>query len=246
MNMHRFIVVIPFRNVRQYIADCYHSVISQHYPSFEIYFLDDDSEDQTLDIVPDEYEEVHKVRNRARLGPLGNVCNFLAAGRFENDDVIVLLDGDDYLVGRHVFEMLNYYYNENGLITYGQYMDNFGRMGHCSAYTEDEYARLRQEIWKASHLKTFKYKLYREFLRQDPEGNAHRDGQGNYFMATSDMAIMFPLLEIAGFENIVFNRNIIYGYRQHPNNDHANEHTRLVQHYAEQELRRKQPFSRAF
>jgi len=37
---------------------------------------------------------------------------------------------------------------------------------------------------------------------------------------TYDVAIMTPLMEIAGFERIKFNPKPIYYYRLHNNNDH--------------------------
>ncbi|WP_343689971.1 glycosyltransferase family 2 protein [Chitinophaga sp.] len=240
----KFIVLVTFRNVKNFIEECYNSLAAQTYDNFEVYFVDDESTDGCLDLIPDDEDKVHKQRNPVRLGPTGNIANFLTTHTFAPEDVIVLLDGDDYLNGHYVFQILDRYYNGGKLLTYGQYMDQFGNIGHCTAYTEDEVNNLRQAPWKSSHLKTFKFSLWQELMAQDPELNALRDATGGYYMASSDMAVMFPLIEIAGHEHIACLPNIVYVYRFHDNNDHAKPHTRQLQYDAEAHIRQRLPMQR--
>ena len=51
----------------------------------------------------------------------------------------------------------------------------------------------RKDKWRASHLRTFKYKLWKKLNQEDL-----KDEDGVYYTMTYDQAIMLPLLEMAG------------------------------------------------
>jgi hypothetical protein len=69
-------------------------------------------------------------------------------------------------------------------------------------------------------MRTFKYKIYKDLVRQDPELECYKDTNGEFYTITADVATTTPLMEIAGFKRIKFNKEPIYYYRIHPNNDH--------------------------
>ena len=94
-------------------------------------------------------------------------------------------------------------------------------LGHCKAYTDEEFLNLRKGGYWASHIRTFKYKLYKELVRQDPDLLCYKDIDGNFYTITYDVAIMTPLMEIAGFDRVKFNPNPVYFYRLHEQNDHV-------------------------
>jgi hypothetical protein len=64
----------------------------------------------------------------------------------------------------------------------------------------------------ASHLRTFKFKLYKELIKQDPKLNCYKDNLGEFYKSCYDVAIMTPLMEIAGFDNIKFNQHLFTLY----------------------------------
>lgn len=239
MIFNKLIVLVPFRNVRNYIIDCINSLLHQQYDSFEVYLLDDNSEDGTLSLIK-KAEYIHEIRSSKRLGAMENIYNALIKLPIGDEDIVLLLDGDDFIFGEYAFQIINEKYNSNILLTYGQFIDNYGRVYNCQ-YSEKEFKNLRRSPWKASHLKTFKYKLFKELLKQDPEGSNFKYDNGNFFMASSDMSIMIPLMEIAGFENITAMSNVLYCYRLHNNNDHASEEGRRLQKEAELCVRNRKP-----
>lgn len=247
LHIHKIVVLVPFRNVRNYIIDCVSSVLAQQYPSYEIYLLDDASTDGTLDELDDEIEHVHKVRNESRLGPMENIYRALVTLPIDDEDIVVLLDGDDYIFGEYAFQLINEKYDNNVLLTYGSYIDNYGRPSYWAPYSQEEFEDLRKAPWKASHLKTFKYKLFRAFLQQDPTaGNFKFYNDDAFYMAASDRGIMIPLMEIAGFENTDMITNIVYCYRLHPNNDHASTAGRQMQLDVENDICNRPALQRMF
>ena len=243
---HKMIVLIPFRNAREYIIECVNSVLGQMYTNYEIYLLDDCSDDGTLDKIDKRGSKIHKIIFKSRRGALGNLYSALTTLPIYDNDIVIILDGDDFIIGEYVFLMLNERYNkEKVLLTYGQYITSFGNMGHCAAYSEEEFKNLRQAPFKASHLKSFKYSLFRKFLSYDPNAYHLKDAAGMFYAVTYDMAIMMPLMEIAGFERILFVSNILYCYRLHPNNDHEKPNGRQLQLSVEREIRGKPTFKGA-
>ncbi|MDN5213732.1 glycosyltransferase family 2 protein [Fulvivirgaceae bacterium BMA12] len=239
--MQKIVVLIPFRNVGGYIVDCVNSLLNQEYINYEAYLLDDQSDDGTLDLITEEFDHIHKIRNETRLGPMGNIFRALKELSFDEEDIIVLLDGDDYIFGEFAFQILNDKYQKGTLLTHGQYITNYGVVGNCSAYSEEEFRQLRNAPWKASHLKTFKYKLFKTLLKADPQGKNFKYKDGSFFKASSDMGIMIPLMEIAGYHNVEFISNVVYCYRLHSQNDHASARGRQLQLEAENYIRRQLP-----
>lgn len=218
---HHFYILVPFYNAKAYLFQCYESIIRQKYKNFTIVFLDDHSSDNSLDVIPDTHKNVIRIRQEERSYPLKNTFCGLMQLSPGPEDIIATVDGDDFLMHEDVLPMLNIIYNETGcLVSYGQYCYAVtGECGHCYAYTREEYAQLRQRNWRASHLRTFKYKLYQEFLKQDPEVQAYKDAAGQFYTMSADVAIMHPLLEIAGYDRVHFNNKVVYGYRSHPLNE---------------------------
>ena len=222
--MNKFWIIVPFYNVSNYITDCVNIIISQNYDNYQAIFIDDNSSDGTSDKIPNN-DKFTKVYNDIRLTALENIhnCLFSLKSDIDPDDIIIILDGDDALLHTGVLEYVNniYKYNQSLLITYGQYITSNGYLGHCSSYTEQEYNNLRNMDWRASHLRSFKFKTYLELINQDPQFNCYKDIDGGFYKITYDIAILYPLMEIAGYNNIHFNKEPLYYYRLHPNNDHA-------------------------
>ncbi|MFT3749812.1 MAG: glycosyltransferase family A protein [Agriterribacter sp.] len=241
--IYKMIVLVPFRNVAYYIVDCVNSVLNQVYPNYDVYLLDDHSDDGTLGEVDDGVAHVHKIRNKSRLGAMENIFRALINIPLNDEDIVILLDGDDCILGEYAFQMVNAKYNdENILITYGQLITNGGAVWNFNPYSREEFENLRKARWQAPHLRTFKYKLFKQFLALDPEVKSFKNNDGCFLKSSADMALMFPLFEIAGYKRTFCFQNVLYYYRLHPNNDHAVPGGRALQLEAEQCIRNKSPF----
>lgn len=239
--MHKIRVLIPFRNVGEYIIDCVNSLVNQQYSNYEVYLLDDQSTDGTLDLIDQEFNHIHKIRNEKRLGSMESVYQALINLAFDDDDIVILLDGDDYLFGDYTFQLLNAKYNEGVLLTYGQYITNYGVIGSCRPYTKQEFLNLRKAPWKSFHLKTFKYQLFKLFLKHDPKATSFKFDNGVFFTELSDIGMMLPLMEIAGYKNIFCFQNVLYCYRQHIHDSHDSEDQKRLKLNIEHCIRNRAP-----
>lgn len=219
--MNKFVFIIPFRNVRQYIGECCLSLLQQTSKNWRAIFIDDSSDDGTADLIPSTLDSKFKIiKNSERLTALPNIHNAIINSNINDDDIICILDGDDFLIRPDSLDIISSLYQDDTLLTYGQYIWPNGVPGHCIAYTKETFQNLRSGGYWASHLRTFKYKLYKELLIQDPEISCYKDSGGEVYKSCYDVAIMTPLMEIAGLDHIKFNPIPIYYYRVHQQNDH--------------------------
>jgi len=151
------------------------------------------------------------------------IPNFLEAFKMMNpvdDDILVMVDADDWAYSNFSLAIVKSYYDKqpNLLVTHGSWVSypNPNANTNNAPYTEAEFNKgVRKVAWRASHLRTFKYKVWK-YLKDDQL----RDAKGNYFKTAWDLCLVWPLLEISGFNRIKFIPNILYVYNQEtPFND---------------------------
>ena len=248
--MNKFVFIIPFRNVKEFIKQCYTSIIVQDNKNWIAIFCDEESTDLTLDVIKDDEfvknnpDKFIFRKNKKRITALPNIHNAIIENNLNDEDIICILDGDDFLIRKDAINIIDNLYQDDTLLTYGQYIWPSGNIGHCHAYTSESFKGVRNGNYIASHLRTFKFKLYKELLKQDPNLNCYKDRNGNFYTITYDIAIMVPLMEIAGFDRIKFNPTPVYYYRLHPQNDHFVDAP--LQKKIANEIFAKTPFKKIF
>jgi hypothetical protein len=135
-----------------------------------------------------------------------------------------VLDGDDWFARPNVLDILNKVYSENDcLMTYGSYIEYpSGLRGKFSVQVPEEVIKnktYRQSEWMTSHLRTFKYKLWKNIKKEDI-----LDEKGDIFRMAGDLPVMFPMLEMAE-ERAYFIEDIIHVYnRDNPLNEDKVNH----------------------
>ena len=111
------------------------------------------------------------------------------------DDIVVQLDGDDWLAHPRVLETVARLYEDpNVWLTYGSFPladGSYSRLNGPYAPHED----IRTARWRCSHLKTFRAGLFQCI---DPEDLKLPDG--TFTGRAVDHATMFPMVEMAGWD----------------------------------------------
>lgn len=203
---HPFTVVLIGANNGATIEKTLSSLFSQNYEPFRLIYIDDASDDGSFDLARDLiYESNHLtqvtlVHNETRLGVLANL--FRAVQSCSDEEIIVVLNGEDWLAHEWVLQKLNSYYaNPDLWLTFGQYCDfPTYQPGICQNYKNSHY---RQEPFLASHLKTFYAGLFKKIRESD------LIQQGRFIAASSEMAYMIPMLEMAS-NHFQFISDILY------------------------------------
>ena len=214
-----FKIVVPFYNVGNYISKCIKSLQLQNYSNFSCILVNDISTDDCENLAQKRIQgdpRFKLVNNTQKKYALQNIVESIENSKPDGEDVIILLDGDDWLSSPNVLANLDSHYsNSDCCLTYGSYiMYPHGVRGvEPSEYPQEIVQKnlFRKDQWRASHLRTFKYKLWNHLDVKDLQ-----DKDGVYYKMTYDQAIMLPLLEMAGNRSSYIN-DIMHVYnRQNP------------------------------
>ena len=235
-----FNIIIPVFNSEKYIKKCLNSIIKQTYKNYQVNVIDDCSTDYSYELaleICNRYENFDICKNPRRLGALNNINNLLSLNiEAPSKTINILVDGDDYLYSGDVLDILHEkYINTNCLITYGSHLSSKGVQGKKYPSLIRKLNLYRKYFWYASHLKTFRHDLWLSINKSDFLAN-----NGHYFSVASDLAIMFPMLEMAG-DRQEFIKEILYVYNdKNPISDHKIR--RKEQILAAKEIRKKKRY----
>ena len=240
MKKNKFVIITPFYNPGEFLEKCVASVITQKYDNYKVIFIDDMSTDDSWNKLPIDDEKVICIKNTVRKTALENIHDAIM-NYCDPDDIVTLVDGDDWLYNKKVLSNLNNFYNEHDCwISYGQASWTDGRKGFATSYTLEEFANVRTMPFKVSHLRTFRAGLYQSIQKQDFDFSCLKDDEGNFYRWSYDTAMMFSIMEMAGYNKTKFNDTIMYIYnRDNPiSEDRVNQQAQWDVH---KEVSKKNP-----
>ena len=164
----KFHLIVAMYNAADAIQDNIASLRSQSHADFRCILIDDMSTDDTVQRIREAIEGDQRftlVVNTEKKYKTRNVVEGIAMARAADEDVIVLVDGDDRLAGDDALATVCETYRKHDCwMTYGSYLDPDGKPDpYCSAYAQSIIVRnsYRRHRWLGSHLKTFKFKLWK-------------------------------------------------------------------------------------
>jgi len=240
-----FRIIVPFYNAEGFISRCIYSLKRQQNKNFKCYLIDDVSDDKSGTIAALYTEDDDRfifIQNEDKKYALGNIAETIdSIDDIDENDIIVLLDGDDWLPSSNVLSHLEKIYNEKDcLMTYGSYVyAPHGNKGvEPSEYPDDviQNNSYRTDQWRASHLRTFKYSVWSNVNHDDLKN------EEGYYKVAYDQAIMLPLLEMSG-ERAAYIPEIMHVYnRINPLN--VDKTKQKEQHQTALAVRSKEPYQR--
>lgn len=232
-------VVIPSYNNEKWASSNLLSVLHQNYSHYRILYVDDGSRDETCACVEallkeggidyrvitfeerDTIEETTAafaelvnaeshfftlIHNKMRSGALANLYRMIHS--CADEEVVITVDGDDWLADNGVLGLINETYQSGEVwFTHGTMKEY--PWGHV-AWSEPVPPRIIEanafrEFKCPSHLRTFYAWLFKKIRLEDFLY------EGAFYPMTWDMAIMYPLSEMAGFRH-AFVEQPIYIY----------------------------------
>lgn len=220
---NRFVIAIASYNNKEWYKQNLDSVFEQNYKNYRIIYVDDCSPDGTGQVVADYIKEkkqesvVTLIRNENRVGSLSNL--YKAIHLCDPDEIIVTLDGDDWLNGPTVLDRLNKEYSDPDVwVTYGQFKYNAGWNGWAKQLPQDiiDGNKVREYPWVTTALRTFYAGLFQKINKED---FYH---EGKMLTITGDLALMFPIIEMAG-KHSRFIPDVLYIYNLTAINDTATQ-----------------------
>lgn len=241
-NEQPIVVVVPFRNAEKYIEKCIDSIASQDYDTYTCYLVADAPEDNTIQVVTDKLSELpENIRSKfvfhiskENRGAVHNQVTII--NEYANpDDIIILIDGDDWLVNdNNIFKYYNYIFSQGYDFSYGScwsVVDNIPLIAqpYPKAVIEGKAFRSCKFSWGIpyTHLRAFKAYL----LINTPYAN-FQDDEGKWYKAGGDGEVFYSTIEKA--KKIYVSQRIVYNYNDaSPHNDYkinSEEQTKTAMH----------------
>jgi len=236
-----FNIVVPAGAVEPWIGKCIKSVLDQTVEDWRMIIVLDPQGDSSYAAAlsaSQNDERISVVLNKEPKLALANICFGADKIRNSEEDILVLLDGDDWLSGPTSLELVeSFYEGTDTLVTHGSYQPSNGtRQAKLGPYAAGE--DVRRSSWKATHLRTMKMKVWDSINQKD-----FLSSKGVFFESAWDLAIMMPALEIAGLDRVSFidldlytynNENPVSDFRKRP------EEQGMYEEY----IRNKRPYER--
>jgi glycosyltransferase involved in cell wall biosynthesis len=171
------------------------TLASQSRTAWRAIFIDDVSEDGTADVVESVAGELGiadrltLIRHEERRYKTRNVVDAVRE-HVGDDEIVVMLDGDDWLASDRALEILAREYAAGWDVVWGNWVGSDGTRG--TSWHLNPFLPVRRQPWVTSHLFSFRARL----LKDVPDGE-FKDDEGNWFRAACDQAIALPVLERA-------------------------------------------------
>lgn len=235
----KIVVISPFRNAEEYIEKNIRSVAQQNYQNYFHYLIDDFSTDRSFAVASETIEKISKEGQILNLrvekinetplpgfknnGAIYNQLKFIEK-YCNDDDIVMLLDGDDWLVNNNtIFHYYNDLYNQGYEFTYGSMWslaDNIPLVAQEYPKDVKEQKRYREHLfnWKIpyTHLRTC---LAKHFF--DLDKSKFKDANGKWMKSGHDNPLFYELIERVDPTKIYCNKEIVCMYNdKNPLNDY--------------------------
>lgn len=218
---NNFIIIVPSYNCHEYLEKCLKSIESSSYRNFKVCIIDDASDCHLHQNTCKFYSDVNNwslIINKVNKKALYNIVNAIDIMKPNEEDIIIILDGDDYIFEK-TLEILNHHYSDDTMITFGTYVYdsdnvNFPHFGLPIQFPMEKitFENIRRIPWIFSHLRSFKYKLWKFVDLNDLKNKKE------YYPVSWDLALMYPMIEM-GFNHLKFVEHPIYCYNVKNNNN---------------------------
>lgn len=219
----RIVIVCASYNNKSWYKKNLNSIFFQKYKNYHLVYIDDCSMDKTGEMVQEyvkalgQQRRVTLIKNSSREGSLAN--HYKAIHSCDDNAIIVSLDGDDWFAHNNVLNLINEAYTFNDIwMTYGQHIKYpSNALGNGAPIPKDiiETGTFRKMFpFPFSPVRTFYAWLFKKIDKRDL-----LDDNGKFFAMAGDVAIMFPIVEMAK-DHFMFIPDVIYIYnRANPIND---------------------------
>ncbi len=213
-----FVVVVPSYNNSLWVERNLRSIFEQKYDNYRVIYVNDGSTDSTgaqAQELAEAWSEGHRftlIDNEENRGAMENI--YRAVHLCSADEIVLILDGDDWFAHDRVFERLNEIYADPDVwVTWGSYVEypnyatyhvaNFARPLPQSVIDGGKIRQYSKKHWCFSQLRTFYAGLFHQIKLKD------LCYEGKFVDATYDVTFFVPVMEMAG-AHVRYVKDILY------------------------------------
>lgn len=198
-----FVFIIPSYNNIDWVYLNLGSVFKQRYVNYRVIYIDDCSRDGT-------FLEVKKIVTRYGMWGKFRLCrqpvrNYQSGSRFsayhlcDDDEILCMLDGDDWLSNPLVLNKLVDLYTRGAMVTYGSYQFYRGMGIENGIYGNEIFPKeiiekrgFRHYRWTSCHFRTGYAGLFKKIKLGDM-----LDKKNQFIRCCTDLCEMYSVLEMA-------------------------------------------------
>jgi glycosyltransferase involved in cell wall biosynthesis len=203
----KFVFLTPAYNCKQEMKQTLLSMFAQSYDNWRAIIIDDVSVDGTGDYVKDFSNQcgfggkIDVVRREEKYGEVRNTVTEVE-NNIDDNEIVIRLDGGDWLTDNDCLSMLNQIYCENDpAVCWTDHRWAFTDFNISGKIDLNKYSSIYTHPWVSSHLKTFKASDLKAVNRAN-----FFDDEGNWIMIACDQAVFLPMMHLA----IMNGRKLIY------------------------------------
>ncbi len=198
----RFCVISPTYNSKDATIGAIKSVMNQKYISWHMHITDDNSPDGTFEHVSAylkqnniQEEKISIIKNKVNQGALKNVYEAIYK-HCSDEEIVVILDGDDALYGKYAFDKLYRVYEKENpwIVGSNHFFLSNKKMRTPSFYSKEvmDSNSFRGEKFSIIGLVSFRTWLFKKVQKQDM-----LDEKGEFYKIPKDVILFFPMMEMA-------------------------------------------------
>ena len=194
-------IIINCGPCQDYIGLCLDSLRAQTFKRWDAFVSIDPCADDTAARALDARAGDGRICiqiNSKRHYSMSNLIRAIGRSGAEPEDLIVILDGDDWFATDQALQRIVTEYERHGCwLTYGSWITNDpsrkgSKAGLWPAYPAGT-TRFREATWLGTAVRSWKKWLWDMIDDRD-----FRDRDGNYIRVAEDQATMLPMLEMSG------------------------------------------------
>ena len=197
----QFVFIVPSYNNEKWIENNIYSILNQTYTKWKLIYINDNSDDDThnkfMEITKKYSNKITYLQNTEKYGQAFN--RYRSYNMCEDDDVCILLDGDDWLAHKYVLQYLCFYMQIHDVdITYGKFNWFLENKIQPFDFPNDydghviERKLYRKDIWRCMHLRVMKAKYLKKINALD-----FLKDNGDFITSSTDMVESFACLELS-------------------------------------------------
>jgi FkbM family methyltransferase len=213
-------IIVTTYNNENWTQTNIESIIEQKFKNYEVLYIDDHSSDDTYDIAE------YLIGDNSKFKLIKNEKNMSKAYSFmkhaknfvDDEDIVIFIDGDDWISYNDVFENVAKYYIQNQVWVAYSKMLCYPSLKQSPSHGFDhpheihKYNAYRQYPFTASHLKTMKGFLFKNMNEKDL---IYKD---KWIRFGDDVALMCCAMEQSPIEKIGIIDYACYVYNQSEEN----------------------------
>ncbi len=163
--MNKFKVIITSYNNENWTEICINSLITQTFTNYEVLFFDDCSTDKTFEIANKNSDKRFTFTKLSENRTKSFIFTNLVDSKIDDNDIVLFLDGDDWLSSDEVLNAINQYYELNDpWVAYGGMVVWNGGDQITEPYPQNSEFSIetlknrgfRKDMWRSSHVKTMR------------------------------------------------------------------------------------------